>query len=131
LVERTALDCALAAIFGLPGTRGVLGLSVVHGFVKQSGGSVAISSEVGRGTHVQIFLPAAAGVPQISQPESVLSRVPGVRLTVLCVEDDPVVLMTTAEMLRELGYRVIEAMDGPTVLPASEVQVQSMCCSRM
>jgi signal transduction histidine kinase/ActR/RegA family two-component response regulator len=95
-----------------------LGLSMVHGFVKQSAGSMQILSEFGKGTTVRLFLPAAVEAAQVA---TALPRAPAAvpsDLTVLLVEDDADVLKTTAEMLSGLGYRVIEATDGPAALAA-------------
>jgi PAS domain S-box-containing protein len=91
-----------------------LGLSQVHGFIKQSNGHVRIYSEPGEGTTVRLYLPrlsrasvpgdAAAGRPAAAEP---LSR------TVLLVEDDADVRAFTAEALSDLGYRVLVAADAP------------------
>lgn len=94
-----------------------LGLSQVYGFVKQSGGHVKIYSEVGQGTTVKIYLPrltsaAATGQVQEEQPEPD----GGSGETILVVEDDDDVRTYSVEVLRELGYRVIEAHDGPSAL---------------
>jgi CheY-like chemotaxis protein len=94
-----------------------LGLSQVYGFVKQSGGHVKIYSEVGQGTTVKIYLPRLERA--INEPElQRLVPVPeGTRdETVLVVEDDESVRIYSVEALRELGYRVIEAPDGPSAL---------------
>jgi PAS domain S-box-containing protein len=101
-----------------------LGLSMVYGFIKQSGGHVRIYSEAGQGTTVKIYLPryfgdageapahVAAGVtPQGSQDE-----------TILVCEDDENVRAYTMDVLRELGYRVIEAGDGPAALAAIDAE---------
>jgi signal transduction histidine kinase len=98
-----------------------LGLSQVYGFVKQSGGHVKIYSEAGQGTTVRIYLPrlvagdsaAVAGEPQAPrrQPAAAAGRE-----TVLIVEDDEGVRGYSAEMLRELGYQVLEASDGAEAL---------------
>jgi CheY-like chemotaxis protein len=95
-----------------------LGLSMVHGFVKQSGGSMAIVSALGKGTTVRLLLPATTEVAdqQAAKPRP---RLVGVRnVTVLVVEDELDVLATAAAMLRSLGYGVIEAADGPAALAA-------------
>ncbi len=94
-----------------------LGLSQVYGFVKQSGGHVAIYSELGEGTTVRIYLPrslgdAAKGEESRESPEPAASRAE----TVLVVEDSAEVRAYSVEVLRELGYRVLEAADGPAAL---------------
>jgi CheY-like chemotaxis protein len=92
-----------------------LGLSQVYGFVKQSGGHVKIYSEPGEGTSVKIYLPRLAGEAaeepdELPLPEGMSEE------TVLVVEDDDDVRAYSVETLRELGYRVIEAHDGPSAL---------------
>jgi PAS domain S-box-containing protein len=89
-----------------------LGLSMVYGFVKQSGGHVEIASEVGRGTTVTIYLPAAKG------PTAAVAAADGARAreTILIVGDDPAVLAMAGECLKDQGYTVIAAVDGPSAL---------------
>ncbi len=95
-----------------------LGLSQVYGFVRQSGGRVTIESEPGRGTTVEISLPRPKRAeppvePILSSPE--IPRGFADEL-ILAVEDDPAVRANSVEMLRDLGYRVIEAADGEAAL---------------
>jgi PAS domain S-box-containing protein len=94
-----------------------LGLSMVYGFIKQSGGYVDLQSEPGAGTMVRLYL------PQVDQkdPEPATDQAPPIGQpsrgeTILVVEDDEDVRAYTVEILRELGYRIIEAPDGPTAL---------------
>ena len=90
-----------------------LGLSQVHGFIKQSGGHVKLYSEPGVGTTVKLYLPRHAGkLPMHSEPEAIVAAVGGSDLTVLVVEDEADVRAYTAEAVRELGYRVAVA-DSP------------------
>jgi PAS domain S-box-containing protein len=94
-----------------------LGLSQVYGFVKQSGGHVKIYSEPGNGTCVKIYLPRLTKEPEVEATEEVLSTPEAVaEETILVVEDDDDVRAYSVEILRELGYRVLEARDGPTAL---------------
>jgi PAS domain S-box-containing protein len=94
-----------------------LGLSQVYGFVKQSGGHVKIYSEVSQGTTVKIYLPRLPGeVAADSGPEEALNPEAGQEETILVVEDDDDVRVYSVESLRELGYRVLEAHDGPSAL---------------
>jgi PAS domain S-box-containing protein len=80
-----------------------LGLSQVHGFAHQSGGTVHIESQVGRGTTVTIYLPRCEGTPRTLQSEKqVESAGDG---TVLVVEDNPEVLAVCVSMLEQLGYK--------------------------
>ena len=94
-----------------------LGLSMVYGFVKQSGGHLRIESSLGRGTTVTLYLPRFRG--QLVHEEKV-SEAPTERAlegeTILVVEDDLDVRTYSCEVLRELGYEVLEASDGPSAL---------------
>jgi PAS domain S-box-containing protein len=96
-----------------PGKGTGLGLSMVDGLVAQSGGMLKVSSEPGKGTTVDLWLPCAdAAVAPVSvepPPERAESRVPR---TVLLVDDDPLVLAGTSAMLEDLGHIVIEATTG-------------------
>lgn len=88
-----------------------LGLSMVYGFVKQSGGHVKIESAPNRGTNVKLYLPrteaAAQAASAVSDPEA--SALCGRDRTILLVEDDAGVRAVTAAMLKELQFTVIEA----------------------
>jgi PAS domain S-box-containing protein len=100
-----------------PGQGTGLGLSMVYGFVKQSGGHVQIYSDLGRGTSVRLFLPARHAPLEIRQETvQVPALVPGGRETVLVVEDDPRVRRVTVARLRDAGYRVLEASSGSEAL---------------
>ncbi len=95
-----------------------LGLSQVYGFVKQTGGHVKIDSVPGQGTTITLYLPRArveeAGALQgPGAEEKVEEQAQG---TVLVVEDDPDVRAYSAEILRDLGYRVREAGNAKTAL---------------
>ncbi|MFC4314169.1 ATP-binding protein [Steroidobacter flavus] len=94
-----------------------LGLSQVYGFVKQSGGHVKIYSEVGQGTTVKIYLPRfeAAGA-ESDVPAAVPIPEGSSQETVLVVEDEEAVRAYSVDALRDLGYRVVEAADGPSAL---------------
>lgn len=93
-----------------------LGLSQVYGFAKQSRGHVKLYSELGSGTTVKIYLPRhrAAADPAAAQERPVTTLASGE--SILLVEDDPDVREHAAGVLRELGYRVLEAVDGPSAL---------------
>lgn len=92
-----------------------LGLSMVYGFVKQSGGHVKIYSEVGEGTTVRLYLPRAMASEDV---EVGIDHGPltGGTETVLVVEDDDEVRATVVEMLTDLGYRVLKAPDASAAL---------------
>jgi CheY-like chemotaxis protein len=93
-----------------------LGLSQVYGFVKQSNGHVKIYSELGEGTTVRIYLPRL--LRSTPEPEPRRHEIPSGHSgeTILVVEDDADVRAYVVEVLRRLGYRVVEARDGPTAL---------------
>jgi len=94
-----------------------LGLSQVYGFVKQSGGHVRIYSELGAGTTLKIYLPRfTAAPPKTEAASSVVPEVPRGNEKILVVEDDDSVRAYSADALRELGYQVLEASDGPSAL---------------
>jgi PAS domain S-box-containing protein len=102
-----------------------LGLSQVYGFVKQSGGHVKIYSEVGQGTTVKLYLPRLLTEPvAIESLESTLPAEGSTEETILVVEDDDDVRANSVESLREIGYRVIEAHDGPSALRLLERQMR-------
>lgn len=85
-----------------------LGLSMVYGFVKQSGGHIDINSKVGEGTTVTILLPHAAG-PLAKKRAGAAMAVEGGSETVLAVDDEHEILDNVATMLRDLGYKVLTA----------------------
>jgi CheY-like chemotaxis protein len=95
-----------------------LGLSQVHGFVKQSEGHVNIYSEPGEGTTVKIYLARHIEAASERPAEPAASAIPMAtrRETILVVEDDDDVRSNSVDSLRELGYRVVEAPDGPSAL---------------
>ncbi|ADV10768.1 CHASE3 domain-containing protein [Mesorhizobium ciceri] len=94
-----------------------LGLSQVFGFVKQSGGHVNIYSEPGEGTTIKIYLPRYFGAeePAVPTGRGDNSAAP-VAETILVVEDDARVRVSTTEAIRELGYTVIDAASGEEAL---------------
>ena len=97
-----------------------LGLSMVYGFVKQSGGNIQIYSELEQGTSVRIFLPLAEAVQTSGELASGVAEMGAMRRgseTILVVEDDARVRRVTAARLRSLGYEVIEADNGATAFP--------------
>ncbi|MEZ4268540.1 MAG: ATP-binding protein [Myxococcota bacterium] len=97
-----------------------LGLSMVYGFVKQSGGDVRIESEVGRGTTVRIYLPRATGATHLPAPIRPAADEPrGSGEHVLVVEDNPAVRQSTVAVLTVLGYRTTEA-------PSAEIALRTL-----
>jgi PAS domain S-box-containing protein len=100
-----------------------LGLSMVYGFVRQSGGHVQIHSAEGQGTSVRICLPRLAGEAAAAEERAEPAAPEGAQgETILVCEDDDDVRAYTVEMLRELGYRVLEAHDAPAALRLLERQ---------
>ncbi|HEY5810936.1 MAG TPA: PAS domain-containing protein [Povalibacter sp.] len=91
-----------------------LGLPMVYGFVRQSGGNVRIDSTVGKGTRARLFLPRSAATAALVVPREPLlaSELPAGCETILLVEDDPEVRSTAVDILGSLGYRVLEAANG-------------------
>jgi CheY-like chemotaxis protein len=91
-----------------------LGLSMIHGFARQSGGQVRIHSEVGNGTMVRLYLPRHLSEAEAdsapAEPCEVARALQGE--TVLIVDDEPTVRMLVTNVLEELGYTAIEAPDG-------------------
>ena len=98
-----------------PGKGSGLGLSMIYGFVKQSGGHVQLYSEVGHGTTVRLYLPAEAGLATTA-PSKAAAPQKRANETILVVEDDERVRRVSVRRLKELGYRVIEADSGPAGL---------------
>jgi signal transduction histidine kinase len=93
-----------------------LGLSMVYGFVRQSGGQVRIYSEVGQGTTVCLYLPRYAGGEEDEAiPEEIMVD-PGYGETILIIDDEPAIRMLVTEVLQDSGYRVLEVEDGANAL---------------
>jgi CheY-like chemotaxis protein len=95
-----------------------LGLATVYGIVTQSAGSIRVSSELGHGTTVAIYLPiagVAAHAPAVLERERPTRSNPGSE-TILLVEDDDVIRKLLREILRNDGYRVITASEGAEAL---------------
>ncbi|MCP1171994.1 response regulator [Ralstonia chuxiongensis] len=95
-----------------------LGLSMVFGFVKQSGGHIAIDSAVGQGTTVRLYFPRCteAAPDDAGDPHDTIVTPMGGRETILVVEDDTDVRLTAVDMLTQLGYRVLTAANGEAAL---------------
>ena len=90
-----------------------LGLSMIHGFVRQSGGQVRIYSEVGIGTTMSLYLPRYLGEAEEADPGAEpQGATDGQGEIVLVIDDEPTVRMLIVEVLAESGYTTIEAEDG-------------------
>jgi PAS domain S-box-containing protein len=99
------------------GTGSGLGLSMVYGFAKQSGGAVTIASEVGRGTTVIIYLPLTKNKPIAAAAPALPMSPPVVSHTILVVEDEAAVRSTVRRQLETLGHRVLVADSAAAALP--------------
>ena len=94
-----------------------LGLSQVHGFVRQSGGFVTIDTRIGEGTAVHLWLPRTLAVPVVPQAiREVSVERQRQAAAVMVVEDNDALRELVVETLRDAGYRVIEAHDGRAAL---------------
>ncbi|QXT35649.1 response regulator [Sphingomonas sanguinis] len=92
-----------------------LGLSMIYGFVRQSGGQVRIYSEVGAGTTMRLYLPRLPGEPELADPNeaSAARHRAHEGQAVLLVEDENAIRDLVAEVLRDAGYHVLTANNGP------------------
>ena len=94
-----------------------LGLSMIHGLALQLKGALRLLSDVGRGTRAELWLPVAHGAAVAAapdaQPEADVSKR---RLTLLFVDDDFLISLSTAALLEDLGHDVIKASSGPAAL---------------
>ncbi len=97
-----------------------LGLSMILGFAKQSGGHADIESEIGQGTTIMVYLPLAHGLRVAEPGQRDESKPPKGKEVVLVVEDNPEVNDVAVSLLKSLGYRILEARDGPTALKILE-----------
>jgi PAS domain S-box-containing protein len=101
-----------------------LGLSMVYGFARQSGGNIQLYSEPGQGTSVRMFLPAARQLPDETsdrtEQEQMPSPPPGGTEKILVVEDDARVRRVAVSRLTSFGYTVIEAENGAAALAQLE-----------
>jgi CheY-like chemotaxis protein len=120
-MSRETLERAFEPFFTTkPRDKGTgLGLAMVYGFVKQSGGTVRIYSEVGYGTTVSFYLPIAEGfgeAPEEPRPAVAVKQ----EGTVLIVDDEPDLLDITYAYASQMGYQVLEAKDGASALEIIE-----------
>lgn len=98
-----------------------LGLSMVYGLVKQSGGHIAIDSKIDQGTKVRLYLPTTnTPVQMTSETRTAVTATCGKGETILVVEDDPQVRLFAINALRGLGYQPLPAVDATTALKTLE-----------
>ncbi|QQO11956.1 CHASE3 domain-containing protein [Bradyrhizobium diazoefficiens] len=95
-----------------------LGLSMVYGFVKQSGGHIKIYSEQGHGTTIKLYLPPGEGTAEVAAPAA--PQAEGGAETIFVVEDDPLVRNFVTAQLQSLGYKTVAAADGKAALELIE-----------
>jgi PAS domain S-box-containing protein len=88
-----------------------LGLSMVHGLAVQLGGALQLSSTVGKGTTATLLLPVATAAPEAESPVQSAQKV-NRSAVILFVDDDPLIAMSTMEMLEDLGHHVIGVNSG-------------------
>ncbi len=93
-----------------------LGLSMIYGFARQSGGHVRIYSELGEGTTIKLYVPRYRGEVEVGSDAASVTPL-GAGETVMIVEDDPSVRLIVLEVLEELGYTAIEAIDARHAIP--------------
>jgi signal transduction histidine kinase len=94
-----------------------LGLSMVQGLAVQLNGGLRLSSEVGRGTRAEMWLPVTDAVaPAPESDGSLTAEATVAKSTILIVDDDPLIAMSTVDMLEDLGHNVIEANSGEEAL---------------
>lgn len=104
-----------------PGKGTGLGLSMIHGLAEQLNGTLRLSSESGRGTRAELWLPTTTAAPVTLEPSRVReNRHTPARSTILLVEDDALIAMSTVDMLEDLGHEVIEANSGSSALEILE-----------
>ncbi|QAY77563.1 GAF domain-containing protein [Sphingosinicella sp. BN140058] len=118
-------DTAKRAIEPFFSTKGVgqgtgLGLSMVHGLASQLGGALTIDSAPGEGTRIGIWLPASTSAAEAPVDTAVPADVPSASGTVLLVDDEEAVRATTADMLADLGFTVIETDSAEAALARLE-----------
>ena len=117
-MERKVLDRAFEPFFSTKakGSGTGLGLSMVHGFVNQSGGHIEIKSAPGKGTAINILLPAASATATANEATAVTQRDSVATARILLVEDEPDVRDYISRALKRLGYEIEIANNGDAAL---------------
>jgi PAS domain S-box-containing protein len=122
-MEEMTLQRAVEPFFTTknPGQGTGLGLSMVHGLAAQSGGELVLSSRHGAGTTASLWLPTSMGIPEsTARASATLPSTAQEVGTILLVDDEDVVRQSTAAMLAEAGYQVVEANSGMAALAVIE-----------
>jgi PAS domain S-box-containing protein len=128
-MDEATLARAVEPFFSTKGVgRGTgLGLSMVHGLAAQLGGALTLDSRVGEGTVAALWLPVSDSAPASAEVRRRPDSAPGATAgTVLLVDDEPLVRASTADMLAEMGYEVIEADSGSDALALVDVRVPDL-----
>jgi PAS domain S-box-containing protein len=117
-MDETTLARAVEPFFSTKGIgKGTgLGLSMVHGLASQLGGALAITSKLGLGTNVELWLPVSTEPSGTAERTVKATSEPKAVGTALLVDDEDIVRMSTADMLAELGYKVVEASSAKEAL---------------
>lgn len=117
-MDEATLTRAVEPFFSTKGIgRGTgLGLSMVHGLAIQLGGTLLIQSAQGLGTNIDFYLPRENSEPAHQQADPTALDVEVAKGTVLLVDDEDLVRLSTADMLTELGYHVVEAASAEDAL---------------
>jgi CheY-like chemotaxis protein len=115
-MDAETLKRASEPFFSTKPTGSGLGLSMVHGLALQSGGTMQIASKPNEGATVSLWLPVSQDLVSTEQALDAPDRSVNSRRRVLLVDDDPLVLAATADMLRELGHEAIETTSAKKAL---------------
>jgi CheY-like chemotaxis protein len=103
-----------------------LGLATVYGIVKQSGGDISVYSEPGQGTTFKIYLPRIKEDSELRPASPATVQIPGGWETILVVEDNDELRQLAASVLRNLGYTVLEAPNGPEAIQLFQAQPEAI-----
>jgi signal transduction histidine kinase len=93
-----------------------LGLAMVQGFLSQSGGALMLSSEVGVGTTAELWIPPSVRAGDVEERQEQMVTAEDHRFTVLVVDDEPLIVMNTTDLLGDLGHKAIAADSGGEAL---------------
>jgi CheY-like chemotaxis protein len=97
-----------------------LGLATCYGIVQQHGGQIEVSSQVGQGTSVKVYLPRTSEAADFRRERAAARSLPGGAETILVVEDEQMVRQLATRVLHQLGYTVLEAADGMEALRVAQ-----------